>query len=136
MAVYGLWRHILKKELLPWLYLIIGISAFAAISGLFFAGFLYRNGIFSGNGCLRVILLRHGHESIETSTTLFKVRLLLLRLINVKAGQYINLWLPAVSFWLWTQTHPFTIISWSQEKQSVLELLVQPRKGLTGIISR
>ncbi|KAJ5875189.1 uncharacterized protein N7473_012536 [Penicillium subrubescens] len=136
VAVYGLWRHIPKRELLPWLYLIIGISAFAATSGLFFAGLLYRNGIFSGNRCPRAILSRHGHKSIETSTTPFKVRLLLPRPINVKAGQYINLWLPAVSFWSWTQTHPFTVISWSQEKQSVLELLVQPRKGLTGTIGR
>ncbi|EAA64355.1 hypothetical protein AN9023.2 [Aspergillus nidulans FGSC A4] len=56
--------------------------------------------------------------------------------VNVRAGQYVNLWLPGVSFWSWTQTHPFTVVSWSQGKQSELEFLVQPRSGLTATIAR
>ena len=47
------------------------------------------------------------------------------------AGQYINLWLPSVSMWSWAQTHPFTVTSWSRGKQNILELVVEPRQGLT-----
>ncbi|KAJ5461026.1 uncharacterized protein N7458_002578 [Penicillium daleae] len=138
VTVYGIWQHVPKDALLPWLYLIIGISVLAITSSLYFVGLLYRNGIFSGNGCPRAVLSSNAYESIKNAAfgTPFKVRLLLPRPVKVKAGQYINLWLPGVSFWSWVQTHPFTIISWSQEKQSVLELLVLPRNGLTGTIAR
>lgn len=139
VTVYRIQKHIPKDELLPWIYLIIGISVFTITSGLYFVGLLYRNGIFSGNRYPRAVLTSNAHGSIQDEAiinTLFKVRLLLPRPVKVKARQYINLWLPTVSFQSWAQTHPFTIISWSEGKQSVLELLIQPRKGLTGTISR
>lgn len=140
VSVYGIWKHVPKAELLPWLYLIIGTGVFSVTSLSYLAALLYRNGIFSGNGYPRAVLLSNANGSINkkegTDDTPFKVRLLLPRPVKVRAGQYVNLWLPAVSFWSWTQTHPFTVISWSQTKQSVLELLIQPRKGLTGTIGR
>ena len=34
----------------------------------------------------------------------------------------------------WAQTHPFMVTSWSPEKQDVLELFIQPRRGLTETI--
>ena len=51
--------------------------------------------------------------------------------MQVEAGQYINLWIPSASLWLWTQTHPFTVTSWSQGRQDTMELLVQPHCGLS-----
>lgn len=115
----------------------MGVFAVTSVSSL--AVLLYRNGVFSGNGCPRAVLssstsTSDGEEGIND--TPFKVRLLLPRPVKVRTGQYINLWLPAVSFWSWTQTHPFTVISWSQTEQSVLELLIHPQKGLTGTIGR
>ena len=51
--------------------------------------------------------------------------------LKVQAGQYIGLWIPSVSFWSFLQSHPFMVTSWSDEKQSSLDLLVQCRGGLT-----
>lgn len=60
-----------------------------------------------------------------------KIRIVLPRPLRVKAGQYVNIWLPTVSIMSWTQTHPFMVTSWSPEKQDVLELFVESRRGIT-----
>ncbi|EKV06683.1 hypothetical protein PDIG_76540 [Penicillium digitatum PHI26] len=44
--------------------------------------------------------------------------------------------MPSVSLWSWTQTHPFTVISWSRGRQGTLKLLVQPRKGFSADLVR
>jgi NAD(P)H-flavin reductase len=56
--------------------------------------------------------------------------------LKIEAGQYICLWLPISSpgfwnFWGIFQSHPFVIISWSEREQSSLELLIEPRGGMT-----
>ncbi|BAE66179.1 unnamed protein product [Aspergillus oryzae RIB40] len=56
--------------------------------------------------------------------------------MRVRPGQYINLWLPSVSLRSWMQTHPFTVTSWSRDHQDTMELLVQPRHGLTADLLR
>ncbi|KAI9715685.1 MAG: hypothetical protein M1812_005837 [Candelaria pacifica] len=60
-----------------------------------------------------------------------KIRISLQRPLKVKAGQYINLWIPSVSFWSFMQSHPFVVISWADGPWNTLDLLVEPRKGLT-----
>lgn len=61
--------------------------------------------------------------------------MLLSRPLRVKAGQYVNLWMPTVSLVSWAQSHPFMVTSWSPEKQDALELFVQSRRGLTKTIN-
>ena len=54
------------------------------------------------------------------------------RPLNVKAGEYVNVWIPSVSFWSFLQSHPFTVASWTrQEGTTSLDLIIEPRKGLT-----
>jgi len=60
-----------------------------------------------------------------------KIRLSLSRPLRVEPGQYICLWIPIVSFGSFLQSHPFTVTSWSEEKQDSLDILIQPRRGLT-----
>lgn len=60
-----------------------------------------------------------------------KMRIVLPRPLRVKAGQYVNIWLPTVSIFSWTQIHPFMVTSWSPVKQDVLEFFVEARQGLT-----
>ncbi|KAH6668340.1 hypothetical protein B0J14DRAFT_600446 [Halenospora varia] len=50
--------------------------------------------------------------------------------VEIKAGQYINIWIPSVS-WYILQSHPFVVTNWVEGKQGTLELFVQPRRGLT-----
>ena len=52
--------------------------------------------------------------------------------LQVKASQYINLWIPSVNAWSFLQSHPFVVISWAEGKQDNLQLIVEPRKGLSG----
>ena len=51
--------------------------------------------------------------------------------MKIQAGQYINLWIPSVSFWSFLQSHPFVVTSWAKGKQSSLDLFIEPRRGLT-----
>jgi NAD(P)H-flavin reductase len=83
---------------------------------------LYRNKAI-GAGLSRAYLISDGD--------VVRVRLHLSRHLQVKAGQYIGLWIPAVGFWSSLQSHPFTVTSWSNEEQECLELLVEPRSGWT-----
>ena len=57
---------------------------------------------------------------------------------NVRAGQYVYLWIPRVSFWAFCQSHPFLITSWSYDvrgKAQQIELLVHIRNGFTRHLS-
>lgn len=47
---------------------------------------------------------------------------------TIKAGQYVNVWIPSVGFW---QSHPFMIAGWTEGQMPSLLLLVEPREGLT-----
>ncbi|KAJ2969021.1 hypothetical protein NQ176_g8886 [Zarea fungicola] len=64
-----------------------------------------------------------------------KVTLHLSRPLKVNAGQYINLWVPGASLRSTVQTHPFTVISWSEKPQKHLDLFIEPRGGFTKHLS-
>lgn len=51
--------------------------------------------------------------------------------LKVQAGQYINIWMPHVSTLSSLQTHPFTVVSWSEKPQRTLKLVVCPQNGWT-----
>uniref|UniRef100_A0A093X7N0 Ferric reductase transmembrane component 3 n=1 Tax=Talaromyces marneffei PM1 TaxID=1077442 RepID=A0A093X7N0_TALMA len=58
-------------------------------------------------------------------------RVVLTRPMRIDAGQYINLWMPSVTWWSWAQVHPFMVTSWSHSAQEALDILIQPRRGLS-----
>ena len=51
--------------------------------------------------------------------------------LQVKPGQYINLWIPSISFWSFLQSHPFVVASCAEGEQTTLELLIGLQRGLT-----
>ena len=63
-----------------------------------------------------------------------KIRIIASRLVDVKAGQYINIWIPSVNWYIF-QSHPFVVTNWVEGKQGTLELFVQPKRGLTRELS-
>jgi NAD(P)H-flavin reductase len=60
-----------------------------------------------------------------------RIRLILSRRVTVKPGQYVGLWMPAAGFCSFLQSHPYTVVSWSEGKQQHLDLLVKACKGST-----
>ncbi|EAL91125.1 ferric reductase family protein [Aspergillus fumigatus Af293] len=138
LFVYGTWRHLPSAKRPPKLYLLIALALFGTTSFLELVTLLYRNGLFAGRGCPRAIVTFKVREAKEADpvVTATQVRIVLPRPLTVEAGQYINLWIPSVGLWSWTQTHPFTVTSWSRSTQDTLELLVQPRRGLSADLLR
>jgi predicted ferric reductase len=117
--VYGLWRHASPDHLFPRLYLYIGGGLFFTISIFWLASVLYRN-----RSGLSTVRITYDNGAI-------KVNLQLSRPLKVKAGQYVSLWVPWASLGSAAQTHPFTVISWSQKPQKHLDLFIEPRGGFS-----
>ncbi|KAK9607398.1 hypothetical protein V6Z93_000945 [Aspergillus fumigatus] len=138
LFVYGTWRHLPSANRPPKLYLVIALAVFGTTSFFGLVTLLYRNGLFAGRGCPRAIVTFKVREVKEADpvVTATQIRIVLPRPVTVEAGQYINIWIPSVGLWSWTQTHPFTVTSWSRSAQDTLELLVQPRRGLSADLLR
>ncbi|KAM3451253.1 hypothetical protein NHJ6243_009635 [Beauveria neobassiana] len=113
------WRHASSADLFPRLYLYIGGALFSTTSVFWLASISYRNR--SGFSTAR----------ITYDNGAIKVSLQLSRPLKVKAGQYISLWVPWASLGSAAQTHPFTVISWSEKPQRHLDLFIEPRGGFT-----
>ena len=113
-----------ERGSLRYLYVIAGLliltSALEAIS------IIFHNFAFRQPYCRAIISSRQQVVRINLSVP---------RPWNVKAGQYINLWIPAASFRsLFTmQSHPLMIVSWTEGQWSNLELVVSPQRGLTKV---
>ncbi|KAI1315917.1 hypothetical protein F5Y16DRAFT_420926 [Xylariaceae sp. FL0255] len=123
LFVYACWRHLPPGGLYPQVYLIVAIGVFVVSSTVQLAFVSISNRL----GLPRCDLsFEHG---------IVRVHLRLRKPIRIDAGQYINLWIP-VRASAWAQTHPFTVISWSPEPQKELELIVQPRRGLSRLLSQ
>ncbi|KAL5333669.1 hypothetical protein BJX70DRAFT_392011 [Aspergillus crustosus] len=132
LFVYGAWQH-LQSQSPSRIYLLVALGAFGLTLVLELITLLYCNGLFAGRGTPRAIVSFSTSESKEEAPVVnaVHVRILLPRPVKVKAGQYINLWMPSVSLCSWMQTHPFTVTSWSKGRQDTMELLVKPHSGLT-----
>ncbi|KAL4961382.1 ferric reductase family protein [Aspergillus stella-maris] len=159
LFVYGTWQHISQNQSIR-TYVLIALGIFGVNLIVQLITLLYRNGLFTGRGAPRAIVtfsarearvkvndpkkekeaVRHdGHDARLSPRDTVKaahILLILPRPVKVEAGQYINLWMPSVSLWSWMQTHPFTVTSWSKCTQDTMELLVQPRHGLTAKLLR
>lgn len=136
-CVYFIWYHLPSGTLLPRLYVYIPLGIMLLAFLVEFSLLIVRNGVLPSRPYSRASIRCDRMQPAQIQgkeMTPLKVRVTLARPIHVQAGQYINLWIPAASLFSWAQTHPFVVTSWSPEKQDVLELFVQPQKGLTETI--
>ncbi|POR31235.1 Uncharacterized protein TPAR_08558 [Tolypocladium paradoxum] len=124
LLVYGLWMHLSHKRPIPriYLYSLLGICG---LSGLFISVLMLRRHAVLSRGFPRATITQSRGAIIVTRA--------LSRPLLVKAGQQINLclFMPATSFRSLFQSHPFVVASWSDAPQSSLDLLIEPRRGLT-----
>jgi hypothetical protein len=51
--------------------------------------------------------------------------------LSMEAGQYINIYLPSlgVRSFIFMQTYPLVVASWTGKRQTKLELVIEPRRG-------
>lgn len=56
------------------------------------------------------------------------------RPLKVDAGQYVLVWIPSINLLSFLQMHPFTVASWSSVAKDKLDLVIQPRRGITSDI--
>jgi predicted ferric reductase len=128
LFAYSVWRHLGLKSIWPklWrfpqLYVYIFTWMFLCTFLLQLVTITYRNW---------PVLSRYSLAHITHVNDTVKISLKLSRPLKFEPGQYICLWIPTVSVGAFLQSHPFTITSWSTKKQDSLDLLIQPREGLT-----
>ncbi|PSN59202.1 putative cell surface metalloreductase [Corynespora cassiicola Philippines] len=122
LIAFSVWRHLELQPFLTRLNLYILAASFLSMLFLQSMHLLYRNKAM-GTGLSQAYIIRDGDA--------VKIRLRLSRRVRVKAGQYVGLWIPAVSLMSFLQSHPFVVTSWSEGKQQYLHLLIEPCHGLT-----
>jgi predicted ferric reductase len=126
VCAYATWRHLEPEAVFPRLVISVLAITFASMLLVQSALLLYHNKAM-GAGLSRAQIVRSGGA--------IRIRLHLSRHIKVEAGQYIGLWIPAIGFWSSLQSHPFTVVTWSEGKQKHLDLLVERRGGWTRKLS-
>ena len=119
VAVSALLIHTPKESLLPRLYIYVIFGTFGIMTFLEIATFIYRN-FALGQASPRIRLIeRDGSIQVSLSVP---------RPWNVRAGQYLNLWIPSIRLW---QSHPYTIVSWNV---GTVNFLIEPEGGFSNAL--
>ena len=122
LIAYALWRHLPSDQILPRGFLYLSAGLFLSTLVMQSSILLYRNGIFRHH-------FPRAHITHTSGAVMMSIYLQ--KPIKIEAGQYINVWLPSVSFWSFMQSHPFVVVSKAGGCQDKLDLLIEPRHGLT-----
>lgn len=132
LLAYSIWRHV-PAHLIIYLYVSTGTFSIALMIQTM--GILYQHKM---QPC-------EAAAKIDTDSVHITLHLPKGRFVKVYAGQYINLWMPVdvyrdpyrsiLGAFLSTraawQSHPFTVVSWSNKPKSKLELIVKRQWGWT-----
>jgi hypothetical protein len=126
LSAYSICRHVVLTLVfnppVPQAYAYVFVITFLSTSIIQAGSLIYKNRAM-GSGFSKAYIT-HAYGIVN-------IRLRLSRPLKVKAGEYICLWIPSVSFWSFSQSHPFTVTSWPEGKQTYLDLFIEPRRGLT-----
>jgi hypothetical protein len=126
VILFSIWNHLKLAPMFSRITPVVIAAVFVAMLAAQSLYCIYQNMVM-GAGLSRAYIIREGDA--------ITIRLRLSRHIHVKAGQYIGLWIPGVSFWAPLQSHPFMVTSWSAGRSKDLDIVVQPRKGWTRSLS-
>ena len=100
VTVYALWKHTTFGLKLPGLYVYISAGIFLIMFLLQCLVVIYRNFGLGGRHS-RVLISKH-RGTVRMSIDVPKP-------LKIRAGQYVNIWIPSVSLLSFIQSHPFTI---------------------------
>ncbi|PVH69319.1 hypothetical protein DL98DRAFT_661755, partial [Cadophora sp. DSE1049] len=121
LVMYSTIQHLRSTSKFPWRFVYIFAGIVAALFILQFGTSVFRNKVWSHD---------FSRAYITRVNDTVRVRITASRPVEVKAGQYINIWIPSIS-WYILQSHPFVVTNWVDGKQGTLELFIQPRRGFT-----
>lgn len=123
--VYTLWRHLSSKPTFLRVYIIVATSVFLATTQFRLLRMAFRNHVWRRDQTI---------ASVYQVNDAIRVHIKVARPWKVKAGEYIYVWIPGVSFLAVFQSHPFMVAWWDQDidgKSSSIHLLIKPQDGFT-----
>lgn len=123
--------------LFPRLYFYISLGIFITTSAYEGVLLLCRNGIIARAKSRRLPRVGEVFKYPgEDESSPVQLTIIPQESLRMKAGQYINLYLPSLGVrpWIFMQTHPFVVASWTGKRQTKLELVIKPRRGWTRIL--
>lgn len=125
LLAYAMWRHLTIKPAFSRFYLFTALATFAATSLARYSRLIFRN-----------VLWRRPYASATSGRIRDSlcVKITVPRPWKVRAGQYVYIWAPEVSFWSRFESHPFVISWWDDDIQgrgSNIYLFVRPKSGFT-----
>ncbi len=121
-AVYALWRHISTRKTFAHVYVVIGTALFAGMTVWQVLLVLFRNFVF---GCA------FARADVTQINGMIKIRMIIPRPWEIRAGQYINICIPSISPLSFLQSHPFMIASWTKGNAPGLFFLAAAKTGFT-----
>ena len=133
LIVYAVWRHLTGFSSLIRLYVIIAAAIYAFTSVIRYIRLLYRQWSWSQPYATAQVL------EIQKSNDALCLQIKVRRPWNIRAGQFVYLWIPFCSFWSFFQTHPFTVSWWDQDSDgrgAVIYVLLKPMHGRTAKLAR
>lgn len=122
LLTYAIWRHLPSSKRFPRAYIYVSAGLYVAMLILQVSSVVFYNGVFRYH--LSRATLTHDNGAV-------KVRIQLQKPLEIAPGSYINMWIPAISFSAFLQSHPFMVISWAPGEQHTINLLIEPQRGLT-----
>ncbi len=120
--LYTIWRHIAPGTPVSRVYIWTAVVIFSA-SSLSQSLIVITRNYSPSQGCGRALVTRINDA--------VRIRIRVSRSLKVRAGQYLNIWMPTMGFRSTLQSHPFMIASWTEFDPIYLELLIKPESGFT-----
>ena len=128
LIVMALWRHLIVRLNFTRIYVIIVVSIFVITTLLRYSRILFRQSSWSHSyATSRVIQVHKANDA-------FCLEIDVRRSWNVRAEQYVYIWMSFCSFWSLFQSHSFMITWWSQNAHDRVEkiyLLIKFRYEFT-----
>jgi len=122
-ALYAIWSHVRGSTVFAQYYStgIVGCFGLGGLGQLFHILLLNRL-FYRGFPRARIIRVEHAVCLVVYTPTP----------LTICPGQYINVYLPGVSFWSFLQSHPFYVsFARPHGRGTRLELMIEPRRGWT-----
>jgi predicted ferric reductase len=102
--------------------------------------FIYRNGLLPHRAVPRAAVIQTATKLLDENPSVkdlpMVIKVELSQQMEVKAGQYVKLWMPTLGLFAWLKTYPCVVTSWSPGKQGTLEFLVRGHRGLTRVLRK